>query len=187
VSSPASAHEFGGPMNVLPNGSFDAGTKPWTALGGVKRSDRPELVVTKTPHRFGSTALLVEEKGSVPFGAQVAAVSNPGRGSNWLFSGWVQTSRNLFGTTLVFQLYALTKRGGAVPIATFARPLSGRWSRVTQRWTRLSVRGRTRIASATFIGARVYAKNSAPLSGGWIALDGVTLKLARSRSGAAAY
>jgi len=187
VFSPPSADEFGGPMNVLPNGSFDAGTKPWSALGGVKRSERPELIVTKRPHRFGSTALLVQEGGSVPFGAQVTAISTPTRGSSWRFSGWVQTSRNLLGSTLVFQIYALSKRGGTVPVATFARRLSGRWRRVTSRWTRLSVLGRTRIASATSIGARVYAKGSAPLFGGWIALDGVTLKLARSRSGTAAY
>jgi hypothetical protein len=186
VSAPASDRAFGGPANVVPNGSFDDGTSPWHPLGGTTKKTFPELLVTRKPCRFGTTALLVQEKLPQPFGAQVVAVSNPPRGSTWRFSGWVEAGRTLYGSTLVFQLYALTKRGGTVPIATFSKQLTGRWSRVTKRWTRLTVRGTTRIANATFVGARVYAKNSIPLAG-WIALDGVTLTRVRSPSRVATY
>ena len=69
---------FGGPDNLLRNGSFEQGVTPWVPFTGSK------LALTKSVHRFGRLALLARPgtKPATSLGAAIVdLVSRPSHGS----------------------------------------------------------------------------------------------------------
>ncbi len=150
------APQFGGTSNLLPNGSFTAGTSPWqpTAHAGI--------VWTKKPHRFGKTALLARPTSFRPFGARVAITSAPAVHTIYSLSGWVRGDR---GSKVIAQLYALRSHSRVVVIGTTTRILTGRWQHI-------SVRGRVTRAGTAYVTGGIYVDTRISLTS-WLAIDGV--------------
>jgi hypothetical protein len=149
------AHQFGGPANLLANGSFDAGTSPWVTMDST-------IVWTKKPHRFGKTALLARPTRFGPFGARVEIAALPAAPTAFTFSGWVRGKR---GSEVIAQLYANMRSGKAVVIGTSAEILRGRWQRI-------SVRGRLVLARTEYVSGAIYVFTRISLTS-WLAIDGV--------------
>lgn len=158
------AHQFGGPSNLLPNGSFEAGTTPWLTMDST-------IEWTKKPHRFGKTALLARPTAFRPFGARVEIAALPATPTVFSLGGWVRGKR---GSEVIVQLYANMRSGKAVVIGTTADTLSGTWQHV-------SVRGRAAHAGTAYISGAIYVNTRVSLTS-WLAIDGVeaTQKSART-------
>jgi hypothetical protein len=157
--------QFGGRSNLLPNGSFDLGTSPWQP-NNPKWS---KLFVTKSPHRFGKTALLVRPVQLQHFGVQAVLVGHPAEGSSYRFGIWADPSPDLRRSRVVVELSAL-KAGGTA------------WTKVATHtalavpgWRHITVTAKLPIRRALYLRAIVFVERSITL-GDWLALDGATLR-----------
>ena len=160
-------HQYGGPTNLLPNGSFTGGTTPWVSNAAAK------LFLTSRLHRIGSTALLVRPAtpGSY-FSPKAVIASAPAKGQRYSFEAWAHGSPDLVGAPLLLELDAVVMTG----------PTTGRLVTVTQEyrplgrhWRHFSVRGVVPVAGAASIVAIVGVQSVSKHS--WLALDGAAAKL----------
>jgi Carbohydrate binding domain len=155
---------FGGAANLVPNGSFEAGTSPWVAFTGSK------LTVTNSVHRFGRIALLVRPKRKSPVSLGAALVdlaARPARGSRYAFTAWVKASPH--GALARVQLSVLKRPKTWVPVAEATRPVTGGWQR-------LSVRGKVRLANGAYLRALVSI-NRTITPDSRLAIDGVRARI----------
>jgi hypothetical protein len=164
VSSSGSARAFGGPDNLVANGSFEHGVAPWLPIPGS------ELELTRSPRRFGHVALLVRARKVVPpLGAKSLIVGHPRRNSMYRFASWAEGSVNLVGNPLVIQLQVLASNAHTwTGVTTLRRPLASGWHRY-------SLSGTVRPNRAIALRVVVFVKNSVTLNS-WLALDGVVAR-----------
>ncbi len=166
VLSNGLAHQFGGKSNLLPNGSFTAGTSPWQPTAHAA------IVWTKKPHRFGKTALLARPTSLRPYGARVEIFAAPAVHTIFSLSGWVRGNR---GSEVIAQLYARRPHSkNVVVIGTTTRILTGRWQRI-------SVQGRVEHAGAAYVSGGIYVDTRISLTSS-LALDGVKATQTSERS-----
>jgi hypothetical protein len=155
--------QFGGPLNLLPNGTFTAGTTPW-------EPSEAGLQVTSTPH---PTALLVRPATPGSYFATRAVVQwTPSKGQRYSFGVWVRASPDLVGSRVQVGLGAVKRTG----------PNQGVWVKVAEKhpvlashWRHFFIRGKVPIAGALNISAVVGVQAKSKYS--WLALDGVAAKL----------
>jgi hypothetical protein len=175
TTTPTGPPQFGGPLNLLSNGTFTAGTDPWMPSGA-------DLQVASTPH---PTALLVRPAtpGSY-FATRAVVMWTPSKGQRYSLGLWVRGSRDLVGSRVQIGLGAVKRTG----------PKQGVWVNVAEKhpvlashWRHFFIRGKVPIAGALNVTAVVGAQARSKYS--WLALDGVAAKLvqpvakpARSRS-----
>lgn len=152
-------------VNLLPNGSFAAGTAPWVSNFAAN------LFVTRTP--FPSTALLL--RPAVPgsyFSAKAVVPTTPFAGQEYSFEGWMKGSPDLVGKQVLIELGAVINPGpvtGRLLALAVKRPPLGR------RWRHFSVRGKVPIGRVADVVAIVGAQSVSKYS--WLALDGVAAGL----------
>jgi hypothetical protein len=158
-------NDFGGKSNLLPNGSFSAGTSPWVPTA------HSTISWTKKPHRFGKTALLAQPTSFRPFGARVEIAATPPVHTVFSLSGWV---RGNHGSKVVAQLYEnRSHTGQPIVIGTTARVLTGAWQHI---W----VQGRTEHAGSAYVSAGIYVATKVSLTSS-LAIDGIKVTQTHER------
>jgi hypothetical protein len=166
----ASKGQFGGPSNLIVNGSFEHGTYPWQNFTGSR------LAVTPSVHRFGRFALLVRPQRKPPraVGAAIVdLVSQPAPGSRYSFSTWVKAPPH--GGLVQVELSTIRGRDKTwTQVAAESRRVDGRWQH-------LLVRGTVRIHNAAALRVTVSLNDFAPDDG--LAIDGVEAKTLAPGSG----
>jgi hypothetical protein len=165
TSTAAAAQQFGGPDNLLPNGSFtDGTTTPW--LPSVQTPS--EIYATAWPSHIGTYSLLVWPKGTESYATKAIIANGPAKGDRYSFSAWVLGSPNLVGASIALQLVAVRKNGNWV--------LAGEQSEPAQRtWRHISLRATVPISNARDVTAVVVVPERPP-KGSWFAVDGVVAK-----------
>jgi hypothetical protein len=152
-------------VNLLPNGSFAAGTAPWVSNVAAN------LFVTRT--LFPSTALLLRPAapGSY-FSAEAVVPTTPSAGQKYSFEGWMKGSPDLVGKQVLVELGAVMTPGPTtgklVAMAVKRRPLR-------LRWRHFSVQGEVPIDGAANVIAIVGVQSVSKYS--WLAVDGVAAGL----------
>jgi hypothetical protein len=171
VATQGTSHQFGGPDNLIPNGSFtDGTTTPW--LPSVQTPS--EIYATAWPSRVGTYSLLVWPRGIASYATKAIVANGPKKGARYSFGAWVQGSPNLVGTPITLQLVAVRKNGDWV----LAGAKSGSLGRT---WRHFSVRATVPIWGARDVTAVVVVPGRSP-RGSWFAVDGVAAKvLSRAR------
>jgi hypothetical protein len=151
-------------LNLLPNGTFTAGTAPWVSSPGTA------LQVASTPH---PTSLLVRPATPGSYLAARAVVRwTPSKGQRYSFGVWVRGSPDLAGQRVQVGLGAVKRTG----------PSEGVWVKVAEKhpvlathWRHFFIRGKVPIAGALNVTAIVGVQAKSKYS--WLALDGVAAKL----------
>lgn len=159
--------QFGGPANLLPNGSFTVGTGPWVSNVGAN------LLVTLKVHRIGSTALLVRPTSPGGyFSPKAVVVTTPSKGARYSFEGWVHGSPDLTGRPVLVELAAIVMTG---PTTGQSALVAEKQLPLGRHWRHFSVSGVVPVAAATNLTAIVGIQSASKHS--WLALDGVAAKL----------
>jgi hypothetical protein len=160
--------QFGGPTNLVPNGSFEQGLFPWVGFTGSK------LALTTSVHRFGRIALVARPQGKSPTAvgaAIVKLVGRPASGSRYSFSAWIKATPR--GSLAGVELAVLKAHS-----ATWTQ-IGSAGRRVTGRWQHVSARGTVRARNAVYLRATI-SLNDIPAAGAWLAIDGVEAKVLES-------
>ncbi len=159
-------HQFGGPENLIPNGSFtDGTTAPW--LPSVQTPS--EIYLTAWPSRVGSYSLLVWPQGTASYATKAIVAMAPAKGATYGFGAWVLGSPNLVGTRVTLQLVAVRKNGDWVVAGERSRSLGRTWRHFSVQAT-VPIQGARDVTAVVVVPGRTFR-------GSWFAVDGVAAKV----------
>jgi hypothetical protein len=156
-------------VNLLPNGSFTAGTDPWLS------NEAANLYVTTA--LFPSTVLVLQPTApGSPFSAKAVVTTTPSKGQKYRFEAWMKGSPDLVGTPVQIELDVVeTTTPTTGPPTTQSVVMAQEFRPLGRDWRHFSLTGVVPSAGASNVTAIVAIQSRSKYSR--LALNDVAAEL----------